>query len=318
MDIAKDMLKDMYYNMNLIRHFEERVEYYIVRGRIHGTTHLCIGQEASAVGACANLTERDYMTSTHRGHGHSIGRGADVNLMFAELFGKENGYCRGKGGSMHIADVDKGNLGANGIVGGGVAIAAGAGLTIRMQQADAVVLSFFGDGALNQGVFHEAINIASVWDLPVVYFCENNQYAMSLSRSKGFNIEDLAQRAAGYGIPGRTIDGNDIFEVHETTRWAVDHAKQNGPVLIIAETYRHKGHSKSDQNRYRTKEEIENWKKVDPIPRMRKRLESEKLFKAKELDELERQAEDAVDAAVRFAEESPDAKVENILDGVYA
>ena len=318
MEIGKETLRDIYYKMNLTRYFEERVEYYIVRGKIHGTTHLCIGEEASAIGSTANLTPEDFMTSTHRGHGHNIGKGADVNRMFAELFGKENGYCRGKGGSMHIADVEQGNLGANGIVAGGVAIAAGAGLTIRMKNQDRVVVSFFGDGALNQGVFHESINLASVWDLPVVYLCENNQYAMSLSRQKGFNIDDLSQRAAAYGIPGKTIDGNDVFEVYETTRWAKDYAKKNGPVLIIAETYRYKGHSKSDQNRYRTKEEIEEWQKNDPIPRMRARVEKEKLLSKKELDQLEQDAKQAVDDAVQFAQESPDAEVKDILDGVYA
>jgi pyruvate dehydrogenase E1 component alpha subunit len=318
MDIPKETLKTLYYRMNLTRHFEERVEYYIVRGRIHGTTHLCIGEEATAVGACALLDDDDYMTSTHRGHGHSIGKGADVNRMFAELFGKENGYCRGKGGSMHIADVEQGNLGANGIVAGGVAIAAGAGLTIRMKNQDRVVVSFFGDGALNQGVFHESINIAAVWNLPVIYFCENNQYAMSLSRKKGFKNQDLSQRAIAYGIEGTTIDGNDVFQVYDTVKWAREHVKENGPVLIIAETYRYKGHSKSDKNRYRTKEEIEEWQKQDPIVRMRKRLEEEKILKKKELDEIEESAKKAVDDAVEFAQNSPDAEVRDILDGVYA
>ena len=316
--LTRESLADMYSKMLLIREFEEKVEYFITRGKIHGTAHLYVGQEATAVGACAALSDADLMTSTHRGHGHSIAKGADINMMMAELFGKANGYCRGKGGSMHIADVSTGNLGANGIVGGGVAIAAGAALTSKMRNEEHVVICFFGDGALNQGVFHEAINMAAVWDLPVIYLCENNQYAMSLSTKKAFKVSNLADRAVAYGIPGKNMDGNDVIEVYETVSWARDYVKQNGPVLLISDTYRHKGHSKSDANRYRTKDEVAQWKRLDPIPRMRSRLEKDKSFTAEELDRIERRASETVNGAVEFAQNSPDPSTDSILDDVYA
>lgn len=316
--LDKEKLADMYMKMLHTRNFEEKVAYFFSRGMVHGTTHLYAGEEATAVGVMGPMKDEDLMTSTHRGHGHLISKGAELHRMMAELLGKEPGYCKGKGGSMHIADVERGNLGANGIVGGGIPIATGAGITTKMKGIDRVVVSFFGDGALNEGVFHESLNLASIWDLPVIYVCENNQYAMSLSRKKGFNIEDLAKRAEAYGIPGVNVDGNDVFAVYETAQWAREHVRENGPVLIISNTYRYKGHSKSDANRYRTKEEIEEWKKLDPILRMRKVLEGEEIFAKKELDEMEKQASDDIEKAVEFAENAPEPSVDLLLEDVYA
>jgi pyruvate dehydrogenase E1 component alpha subunit len=316
--LGKEKLEDMYMKMLHTRNFEEKVAYFFSRGMVHGTTHLYAGEEATAVGVMGPMKEEDLMTSTHRGHGHLISKGADLNRMMAELLGKEPGYCKGKGGSMHIADVEVGNLGANGIVGGGIPIATGAGITTKMKGIDRVVVSFFGDGALNEGVFHESLNLASIWDLPVVFVCENNQYAMSYSRKKAFKIDDLSKRAEAYGIPGKTVDGNDVFDVYETAQWARDYVRENGPALIIAETYRYKGHSKSDANRYRTKEEIEEWKKHDPIPRMRSVLEDEKIFTKKELDQMEKQASDDIEAAVEFAQNAPEPSLDLLTTDVYA
>ncbi len=316
--LGKEKLKDMYMKMLHTRNFEEKVAYFFSRGMVHGTTHLYAGEEATATGMLAAMKDEDLMTSTHRGHGHLISKGADISRMMAELLGKDSGYCKGKGGSMHIADVERGNLGANGIVGGGIPIATGAGITTRMKEIDRVVLSFFGDGALNEGVFHESLNLASIWNLPVVFVCENNQYAMSFSRKKAFNIEDLTKRADAYGIPGVNVDGNNVFEVYETAKWAREHARETGPVLIISNTYRYKGHSKSDANRYRTKEEIEEWKQLDPIPRMREVLEQEKMFTKKELDEMEKEAADNIEKAVEFAENAEEPSVDTLTDDVYA
>ena len=316
--LGKEKLQDMYMKMLHTRNFEEKVAYFFSRGMVHGTTHLYAGEEATATGIMGPMKDEALMTSTHRGHGHLISKGAELNRMMAELLGKESGYCKGKGGSMHIADVEVGNLGANGIVGGGIPIATGAGITTRLKGIDRVVVSFFGDGALNEGVFHESLNLASIWDLPVVFVCENNQYAMSFSRKKAFNIDDLSKRAEAYGIPGVNVDGNDVFEVYKTAQWAREHARETGPVLIISNTYRYKGHSKSDANRYRTKEEIDEWKQLDPIPRMRKVLEDEKLFTKKELDEMEKQAADNIEQAVEFAQNAEEPSLDLLTTDVYA
>src|SRR5699024_9154600 len=236
-----------------IRLFEEAVEDLYGRGMMHGTMHLSIGMEAVPTGTCLNLEQGDQITSTHRGHGHCIARGADLGRMMAELLAKDNGYCRGRGGSMHIADVATGNLGANGIVAGGVPIAAGAGLTNQLTGNGRVALCFHGDGAVGEGAWHEALTLASMWDLPVVFVCENNQYGMSMSSKKAFKVEDLAEKAAGYGIPGESVDGNDVHAVAEATRRAIDRARAGeGPSFVEAVTYRWRGHSKSDKNRYRT------------------------------------------------------------------
>ena len=310
----RELLRQMY----TIRAFEEKAEQLYAMGKIHGTMHLSIGMEASAVGSIAALRPDDLILSTHRGHGHCIAKGADLKLMMAEFMGKETGYCRGRGGSMHIADVEGGNLGANGVVGGGIPIAVGVGLSLKMQKRDQIILCFFGDGAANLGPFHEALNMAAIWKLPVVYVCENNQYAMSFSVKKAVAIERISDRAAAYGMPGVTVDGNDLMAVYQAVSQAVKRARAGeGPTLIENVTYRWRGHSKSDANRYRTREEIEAWKQKCPIKRFRARLIEEGILTEEEADRIAQEAYAAVDAAVAFAEASPEPTLETIEEGVY-
>jgi pyruvate dehydrogenase E1 component alpha subunit len=311
----RELLRQMY----TIRAFEENAEQLYAMGKIHGTMHLSIGMEASAVGAIAALRPDDLVLSTHRGHGHCIAKGADLNLMMAEFMGKENGYCRGRGGSMHIADVAGGNLGANGVVGGGIASAMGVGLGLKLQRRDQIILCFFGDGAANLGSFHESLNMTAIWKLPVVYVCENNHYAMSFSVEKAFAIERISDRAAAYGMPGMTVDGNDLCAVHQAVHQAVQRARSGeGPTLIENVTYRWRGHSKSDANRYRTKEEIAGWKRKCPIQRFRAALIDEGVLTEEQADRIEREAQAAIDAGVKFSEASPEPALETIEEGVYA
>ncbi len=314
----KSLLLTMYKTMHHIRAFEEKVAYFFSRGMIHGTTHLYVGEEATAVGVISNLTDSDLITSTHRGHGHTISKGIDLNRMMAELFGKIDGYCHGKGGSMHIADLEKGNLGANGVVGGGIPIATGAGITLQYKKRNNVVVCFFGDGAINQGTFHESINLASVWKLPVLYVCENNQYGMSMSRERSINLDDLAERAKGYGVPGKTVDGNDVLAVYAAAGEAIDYVRKSGPMLLVAETYRYLGHSKSDANRYRTKEEIAEWRERDPIGRLREHLVTERIAAEEEVDAIEAEAKQDIEDAVAFAKASADPSLETLETDVYA
>ncbi len=305
--------------MYTIRAFEETAEQLYALGKVHGTMHLSIGMEASAVGAIAALRPDDYILSTHRGHGHCIAKGADLERMMAEFMGKETGYCRGRGGSMHIADVEGGNLGANGVVGGGLATAMGVGLGLKMQGSDRICLCFFGDGAANLGPFHESLNMAAIWSLPVVYVCENNQYAMSFSVERAFAIDHISDRAAAYGMPGTTVDGNDLLAVYEAVREAVGRARRGGgPSLIENVTYRWRGHSKSDANRYRTQEEIDAWKEKCPIARFRELLIAQDELTEAEADEIERRARADIDTAVAFAEASPEPDLSTIEEGVYA
>jgi pyruvate dehydrogenase E1 component alpha subunit len=302
-----------------IRRFEEAVDDLFARGLMHGTMHLSIGQEASATGACFALRPDDAITSTHRGHGHCIAKGADLERMMAELLAKETGYCRGRGGSMHIADVATGNLGANGIVAGGIPIAAGAALAYRLRGLDRVVACFFGDGAANEGAFHEAVNLAAIWDLPVVFICENNKYGMSFSTEKSFAIDDIADRALGYGIPGVTVDGNDVEAVNEAVTTAVTRARAgDGPTLVEAVTYRWKGHSKSDKNLYRTKEEIAEWRKRDPIVHFEQTVLERGVLTEEDLDAVRDAATNAVRQAARAANAAADADPRDLLDAVYA
>ncbi len=317
-DLALQRLQDMYLKMLQIRAFEEKVAYFFSRGMVHGTTHLYIGEEGTAVGAISALRDDDIITSTHRGHGHTIAKGIDLNRMMAELLGKEAGYCRGKGGSMHIADLTRGNLGANGVVGGGIPIATGAGITAKLRGQGTVVACFFGDGAINQGTFHESVNMASVWKLPVIYICENNQYGMSMSVRRSTNLENLSDRALAYGIPGRRADGNDVFAVYDAVKDARERVGKSGPELIVCETYRYLGHSKSDANRYRTKEEIAEWKEKDPIPRMRTRLLAAGLFSEKELADLEARGRQSIEDAAAFAEAAPEPTLDELTTDVYA
>jgi len=303
-----------------IRLFEEAVDELFARGLMHGTMHLSIGQEASATGVCLAMREGDHLTSTHRGHGHCIGAGADLNRMMAELLAKETGYCRGRGGSMHIADVGTGNLGANGIVGGGIPIAAGAALGLQLQgKTDAVVVSFFGDGASNEGAFHEGLNLAAVWDLPVVFVCENNKYGMSMSTELSTRIANLAERAAGYGMAGVSVDGNDVQAVYEAATKAFDRARSGGgPTLIESVTYRWKGHSKSDKNLYRTREEIAEWKEKDPIAAFLAKVTEAGTLTENQLNAIAQEAKDAIRESVRTGNAAPPSRADELLSAVYA
>ena len=308
-------LEEMLHQMLLIRAFEESAEQLYLQGMIHGTMHLSIGQEGSAVGAIAALRADDYILSTHRGHGHCIAKGAQVGGMMAEFMGKETGYCRGRGGSMHMADVATGNLGANGIVAGGVPMAAGVGLSIQMQKQDKVILVFFGDGAANEGAFHESLNLASIWNLPVIYLCENNQYAMSMAVERAVNIERISQRGCAYGIPGVTVDGNDVLAVQAAVAEAVERARAgDGPTLIEALTYRYRGHSKSDRQAYRTRDEVKEWQDRDPIRRFASQLGLNDELR----ETLLAEAQEIIEASVEFAKASPEPELSSIMEGVYA
>ncbi|MBW4829273.1 MAG: thiamine pyrophosphate-dependent dehydrogenase E1 component subunit alpha [Clostridiaceae bacterium] len=318
-DIKKETLLEMYKRMNEARSFEEKVSYFFARGMVHGTTHLSVGEEASGVASCMALNSDDLITSTHRGHSQVIGKGIDLNKMMAELLGKYTGYCKGKGGSMHIADVEAGNLGANGVVGGGHGIAIGAALTQQMKNTGKIVLCFFGDGASNEGSFHEALNLASVWKLPVIFYCENNLYGMSVPIGKSMNIKDIAVRADSYGIPGYIVDGNDAVAVYNTVKEASEYVRSGkGPVLIESKTYRWLGHSKSDAQIYRSKEEVEEWKNKCPIKRFRKYMLEKKLATEEELDTIEKNARQSIEEAVEFANNSPNPPIETVTEDVYA
>lgn len=319
MKVEKETLLKWYKKMLHTRFFESQVDAFFAKGMIHGTTHLSIGQEAFAIGSTGALREDDLITSTHRGHGECIGKDADVNLMMAELMGKSNGYCKGKGGSMHIADLEKGNLGANGVVGGGFAIAAGAAMTQQMKKTGKVVLCYFGDGASNEGSFHEALNLASIWKLPVVFMCTNNKYGMSMSTERSMNVETVASRAAAYGMPGVTVPGNDVLKVYEATLEAVERARKGeGPSIVEGLTYRWLGHSKSDANRYRTKEEIEEWKTKCPIKAFEKYLMENKVATREELDVITAAAKEDIAQAVAFAQAGSYPGIETLEEDVYA
>jgi pyruvate dehydrogenase E1 component alpha subunit len=314
-ELGDKRLHEWLYTMHLIRAFEEKAEDLFARGLVHGTMHLSIGQEAVAVGAAAAMHEGDYLLNHHRGHGHCLAWGSDVKLMMAEFLGKETGYCRGRGGSMHIANVEKNNLGANGIVAGGLPISVGVGLSIKMRRTDQVCLVIFGDGAANTGAFNEALNMAAIWDLPVVYLCENNQYAMSMAVQKAFKIPHISLRAAAYGMPGVTVDGNDVLAVYEAVRQAAQRARHGqGPTLVEALTYRWRGHSKSDRQLYRTREEVKAWQARDPIRRLADLLGLSEAEQA----ELAQRARGQIEEAVAFAQASPEPDLSTIMEGVYA
>ncbi len=305
-ELSPDQLRSMLGTMYRIRAFEEKVDELFMRGEVHGTTHLSIGEEATPVGALAALRSDDYITSTHRGHGHCIAKGADLNLMEAELLGRETGYCRG-------------NLGANGVVGGGIPVATGVGLSMKMQGLERICLCFFGDGAANEGTFHESINLAATWDLPVIYVCENNQYGLSMSTRRSMRNETIAQRSIAYGIPGDVVDGNDVFAVYAAVYKAAQRARSGkGPTLLECRTYRYKGHSKSDQNLYRTRSEIREWQQRDPIQRLIAHLTSHGLLNQEEVAQMQAAAYQAIEDAYQFATSSPMPDPEQLLEGVYA
>jgi len=318
MSIDTEKLLWMYTNMLKIRRFEERVGELFAAGKIPGFVHLYIGEEAVATGVCAHLRKDDYITSTHRGHGHLISKGGDLKLMMAELFGKRTGYCKGKGGSMHIADVDLGILGANGIVGGGPPIATGAALAAKYKGTDQVAVCFLGDGASNQGTFHEGVNMASIWKLPVIFVVENNMYGISLSQTRSMRVQDIADRAAAYDIPGFVVDGNDVIAVYEAAGEAIQRARAGeGPALIECKTYRYRGHFEGDPMIYRTREEEEMWKAKDPIPRFEAKLMEMGILSEAQAREINERIIAQVEEAVRFAEESPWPAPEEVLEDVY-
>jgi len=304
-DLARDTALQLYTTMRRIRSFELAVVELFARGKIPGFLHTYVGEEAVAAGVCTALRPDDYIISTHRGHGHLIAKGGRLDLMMAELFGRSTGYCKGKGGSMHIAEPDLGMLGANAIVGAGTVIINGAALTAQYLGTDRVAVAFFGDGASNTGAFHEALNLASVWNLPSIFVCENNGYAESTPQHQHQKIANIAQRAAGYDIPGVTVDGNDVAAVYRAAVEAVARARAGGgPTLLEARTYRWRGHYEGDPQMYRPREEIEAWEKKCPIERWRTTLLAQGVPSAV-LDDIDEHIRQELEQAVAFAEESP-------------
>jgi TPP-dependent pyruvate/acetoin dehydrogenase alpha subunit len=303
--VSRDTLLRIWRTMATIRAFEERVAREFKTGEVPGFVHMYIGQEAVAAGVCANLTDADYITSTHRGHGHAIAKGCDLKAMMAEIYGRETGLCKGRGGSMHVADFSRGMVGANAIVGGGIALATGAGLSAQVRGTDQVAVSFFGDGAANQGVFHESLNLAAIWKLPVVYVCENNGLAESTPADYATSVEDIAARAASYDIAGVTVDARDVLEVYEAGRRAVDRARAGeGPTLLEAKTYRIRGHFEGDPELYRDERERRELVELDPLPAYRHRLVADGVGEP-ELSEIQAEIEAAIDEAVAYAKASP-------------
>jgi acetoin:2,6-dichlorophenolindophenol oxidoreductase subunit alpha len=320
MNLDNDKMIEMYTTMLRIRLFEEKLNDLIAEAKIGGFIHLCIGQEAVAAGVSAALRDSDYITSHHRGHGHMIAKGGRTDLMMAELFAKKTGYCKGKGGSMHIADLDLGILGANGIVGGGLPLATGAALTAQYKGTDDVSICFFGDGASNQGTVHEAMNLASVWKLPVVFVAENNGFAEFTKQSDHQAIKSIAERAAGYNLPGNSVDGNDVSAVFEAATEAVEFARSGkGPTLLECMTFRLAGHFVGDAEPYRNAEEVSIWRtdEKDPIPRFEKKLLAKKVCDVGQFVDIRQALGKEIVEAVRFAEESLEPDIEDLLADVY-
>ncbi|MFQ5761611.1 MAG: thiamine pyrophosphate-dependent dehydrogenase E1 component subunit alpha [Candidatus Bathyarchaeia archaeon] len=319
MKISDEKLVDMYRKMLLIRFFEEKTVELFAAGKIPGFVHLYIGEEAIAVGACSAISAEDVITSTHRGHGHLIAKDGDVKYMFAELLGKKTGYCKGKGGSMHIADVKLGILGANGIVGAGIPLATGAAASIKYRKTNQVAVCFFGDGASNQGSFHESLNLASIWKLPIVYVCENNGYAISAPVSYHVNVKDISVRSTAYGVPGITIDGNDVLAVYNAATEAVDRAKKGGgPTLIECRTYRWRGHFEGDTQVYRTQEEIERWKALCPITRFESYLLKQSVITEADASQIRGEVSMEIEGAIKYADSSPSPSPEEALEDLFA
>ncbi len=322
MKLKKDFALHLLDKMLEIRFFEEKIVDQYARGNVPGLAHLYIGEEAVAVGACANLKNDDLITSTHRGHGHCIAKGAKLKPMMAELFGKKTGYCKGKGGSMHIADMDVGMLGAMGIVGSGAPIAVGAALAAKKRKSGQVVICFFGDDATNTGAFHESSNFAALHKLPVVFVCENNFYGISVSMERHTAIKNIADRATAYAMPGVIVDGNDVLAVYEAVGKAIRDARDGkGPTLVECKTYRWRGHFEGDPNqgtRYRGKEEITQWMAKCPIKRLKERISRQKLVSKKEIEKLEETIRQRVEDALAYANESPFPAGEEALDDLFA
>ena len=317
MAISKEQMKDMYVKMRRIRDFESTAARLFAEGKIPGFVHLYLGEEAIAPAVCECLRDDDFITSTHRGHGHIIAKGGDLNLMMAELFGRATGYCKGKGGSMHIADRDKGILGANGIVGAGHCISCGAGLSAKIRGTDQVCVCFFGDGSTNEGSFHESLNMAAAWKLPLVWFIENNCYGVSTEIHRVTNTPDLASRAAAYGVAYSVVDGTDATAVYEAMKEAMEHARSGqGPYLVEAKVYRYQGHYCGDPAVYRPKEYMEEAMKKDGIMKLGQRLLDAGVTQ-EELDAIKAEAEAEMDEAVKFADESPYPDPASVLDDMY-
>jgi pyruvate dehydrogenase E1 component alpha subunit len=319
-DLPPGKQREMLRQMLTIRRFEERASADYRGGKIYGVVHCYIGEEAVAVGVCSALQRTDRIISTHRGHGHCIAKGADLNRMMAELYGRQTGYCKGKGGSMHIADFEIGMLGANGIVAAGISIITGAGLAAQLEGNGGVAVSFFGDGASNAGPFHECLNIAAIWKLPMIYVCENNLYAAQTAAAATHALSDVAERAASYGIPGVVVDGNDVLAVYQATKTAVDRARSgSGPTLIECKTYRWRAHTeRPGQPDPRDQAEIEAWKGKDPIALIERRLRAQEELDDTGLQAIEGDVMAALEAAVAFAEASPFPLPEQATDDVFA
>lgn len=304
--------------MYKIRKFEEKALSFFESNKLRGSVHLCIGQEATPATVCSFLTDDDYIASTHRGHGHCIAKGAELGKAMAELMGKSTGYCKGRGGSMHIADLEKGNLGANAVVAGGVPIAVGAALASKMRGDSRVAVAFFGDSATNQGVFHESLNLASVWKLPVIFVCENNGYGISVPQWQSTSVKDISIRAKSYNMPGITVDGNNVLEIESAVEEAIARARAgNGPTLIECKTYRWLGHWTGDPQVYRTREEVEEWKKKCPILHLRKYLIENDMATEIELNEIEAHAQLMVDEAAEFALNSSEPDPSLVMEDVF-
>ena len=319
MAISNEQMKDMYVKMRRIRDFESTAAKLFAEGKIPGFVHLYLGEEAIAPAVCECLRDDDFITSTHRGHGHIIAKGGDLNLMMAELFGRETGYCKGKGGSMHIADRDKGILGANGIVGAGHCIACGAGLSAKLRGTDQVCVCFFGDGSTNQGTFHESLNMASIWKLPIIFVCENNHYGISMSQDRHQAIKDVADRGAAYNIPGIAVDGNDPMAVYEAASEAVARARAGkGPTLLECKTYRQHGHFEGDPAIYKPKEEQAAWMEKDPMPRFADFLVENGVCTEEEVKAMDDQVAKEIEDSIAFADAQPIPSLESAVVDVYS
>ena len=318
-ELSREEKIELLYKMKLIRAFEEKAGELYAYGKINGFLHLSVGEEAVPTGAVSAMDKNDYLTSTHRGHGEFIVRGADIGKMMAELYGKITGYCKGKGGSMHMTDISLGHLGANGIVGGGIPIATGAAAGIKIKKNEQVVLCFFGDGAVNTGSFHESLNLAGIWKLPVVYICENNFYAMSVSLKRSHAVKEIYKRACAYNMPGVLVDGMNVEDVREKVDEAIRRARKgDGPTLIEAQTYRYYGHSRTDPSNYRTKEEEDFWKSKDPIKTYQNKLLEKNFIDEKGIELLDKKISKIIDDAVKFAEDSPEPDINSVYENVYA
>ena len=317
--MKKELLVNLFRTMLKIRLFEDNVVKLFAGGELNGDIHSYAGEEAVATGVCLNLTENDYITSTHRCHGHCIAKGLNLDEMMAELYGKETGCCKGRGGSMHIADASKGVLSANGIVGGGIPSTVGAALSCQYQKNGRIAVSFFGDGATGQGGFHESVNLSAVWKLPIIFVCENNLYAQSTSIKNNSPVKDIADRARAYNIPGVILDGMDVLDVYNKMNKIVNDVRNGkGPVLVEAKTYRYKGHWEGDPLLYRTKDEVEEWMKKDPIDRLKKELLKDNILEEADIAKMKNEITSEIENAIEFARKSPEPLKESALDYIFS